>query len=101
MGPCVYIMDTVCGEGIKLENMSIGFFWMFPTSGFITLISKGLPVCRWQKLPSSCPPHQIHRLQSQNQDSGLNDFQVFQEQELLSSVRYFEEPTTPDNFIIS
>lgn len=82
-------MDTVCGEGNKLENMSIGFCWIFPTSGFTTLGSKSLAIHRWQRLSCSCPLHQIHRLQSQNQSSRHNDFHFFQAQELLSIVRVF------------
>lgn len=101
MGLCVYIMDTVSGEGNKLENMSIGFCWMLPMSGFITLVSKSLPIRRWQKLPCACPLRQIHRFQSQNQDLGSVISKFSKNKSFFLVSEYFVEPMTPDNFIIS
>lgn len=76
--------------------MFIDFFQIFPTSLFITVVNKALPICRWEKLPvlASCIRSTAFRGKTKAWGSVISDFPKNKSFFLES------EYDTPNNFII-
>lgn len=60
----------------KLEDVFIGFRQIFPPSVYITVVSKALPICRWEKLSilASCIRSRAFRGKTKAWGSAISSF---------------------------